>query len=202
MADEARVFSETEHVAILADRVKVETANLTAQVDALTVAKNDAVTKADAATAALEAAKAESASKADVLEAAKVAAETETARVVAEFEAFKKSLEDEKEMVVRKDARLSELKEAAAHLTDEFLTEPARLARILAYSDEDFQGYKTDMKATAAVAPKKEEEATKEDQLPVKEVANLGDPVKTGTPDLKTVGMQFLVPALANEGGK
>lgn len=197
MADnEPRVFSETEHVAILSDRVKVETANLTAEVATLTAAKNEAVTKANDATAALEVAKSDAAAKADVLEAAKVAAETETARVVAEFEAFKKSLEDEKEMAAKKDARIAELKEVAAHLTDEFLTEPTRLARILAFSAEDFEGYKSDMKATAAAAPKKEEK--KEEKLPEKEVASLGEKVNPETPDLKTVGLQFLVPGLAN----
>lgn len=201
MADEARVFSETEHVAILADRVKTETANLTAQVAALTVAQNDALAKVNEANVALEAAKAESASKADVLEAAKVAAEAETARVVAEFEAFKKSLEDEKEKAARKDSRLAELKEAASHLSDEFLNEPVRLARILAYSEEDFEGYKSDMKATAAVAPKNEDKPAekKDEKLPEKEVASLGDAVKTETPTLKSVGLQFLVPALAHK---
>lgn len=134
MADE-KTFSESEHIAILSDRVAKETAELTSQRDALATEKSDLETKLD------------------VLESAKAAAEQEAATAKADLEAFKAEIQAEREAAARKDERLKQMRESAEHLDDKFFEDEGRIKRIVAMQDADFEGYLADLKATAAKAP-------------------------------------------------
>lgn len=128
-------FSEEEMALLLADRVSKETADLTTERDALKVERD------------------ELASKLDVETAAKVAAEQKATDVQAEFDKFKADLEDLREAAERKDERLDKVKEVAAHLGEDFLKDEKRVERIVAMSDELFEGYVADLKAAAPAAP-------------------------------------------------
>src|SRR4051812_24991742 len=131
MADE-KTFSESEHIAILADRVSKETADLTAERDQLQTAKTE-----------LE-------NKLDVAESAKTAAEQKAETAEKALTDYKAEVEEQREAAARKDDRIKQIKESAEHLDDAFFTDEARVDRIVAMKDEDFQGYLADIKATAA----------------------------------------------------
>ncbi len=188
---EPRMFSETEHLAILADRVANETASLKATVDALSKDKADID--------ALAAEKAELATKLDVAQAALVALESEKAAAVKEFEDFKASLEAEKAALAKKDERLAAVKAAATHLPEEFFADEARVARIVAMSDEVFDGYVADLAATntGVKAPAKVVEAPKETAMSGKPV----DAPKVDAEAPRTAALSFLLPHLVSEGG-
>ena len=132
MADE-KTYSEAEHIAILADRVSKETADLTAERDQLASAKTE-----------LE-------NKLDVAESAKTAAEQEAAEAKKSLEDFKAEVESDREAAARKDERIKKVRESAEHLGDDFFEDEARVQRITAMKDEDFEGYLADLKATAKV---------------------------------------------------
>jgi chromosome segregation ATPase len=134
MADE-KTFSEQEHIAILTDRVAKETADLTAERDQL----NATITELQ--------------NKLDVAESAKTAAETAAQESTKSFDDFKANLEQEREAAARKDERIKQIRESAEHLDDKFFEDEARVNRIVAMKDEDFQGYLADIKATSAKAP-------------------------------------------------
>lgn len=177
---EPRTFSETEHLAILADRVATETASLSETVGTLTTAKTELETKLDVAISE------------------KAAAEKLAADTKAEFEAFKTGLEAEKAAAEKKDARLEEIKTKASHLPADFVTDEARVARIVAMDDDQFAGYVADL-AAANTAP-----AT----APVvggKETAMTGKPVDAPQVDAAAshaaAAMSFLMPGLVTEGG-
>lgn len=177
---EPRTFSEQEHLAILADRVATETASLTENVATLTTAKSELETKLDVAISE------------------KAAADKAAADAKAEFEAFKTGLEAEKAAAEKKGARLEEIKLKASHLPADFTTDEARVARIVAMSDEAFEGYVADL-AAANTAP-----AT----APVvggKETAMNGAPVTPptteGTAPINAAALSFLMPGLVSEGG-
>jgi chromosome segregation ATPase len=131
MADE-KTFSESEHIAILADRVSKETSDLTVQLDQLTKDKTE-----------LE-------NKLDVAESAKTAAEQKAETAEKALTDYKASVEEQREAAARKDDRIKQVRESAEHLDDAFFDDEARVARIVAMKDEDFQGYLADIKATAA----------------------------------------------------
>lgn len=163
MAGEDKSYTEAEHIAILSDRLTKETADLTAERDALATEKSELETKLD------------------VAEAAKVAAEQRVGEVEKEFADFKDGIEKEREAAARKGERISKLREGASHLTDDFFQDENRVARIVAMSDEDFQGYLVDMGATSTVAP---------GSVP-RETAMLGDPATTTKP--QSAGRSFLL---------
>lgn len=135
MADE-KTFTESEHIAILSDRVATETA-------ALSDAKKS-----------LESEKADLQNKLDVAEAAKAAAEQEKEKAEQELADFKTAQAKAEEKAARKTERIAKVKEAAAHLGAEFLDEAnekgaARIERIVAMEDDAFAGYVADLQDTA-----------------------------------------------------
>lgn len=133
MADE-KTYSEQEHIAILSDRVAKETADLTAERDQLASVKTE-----------LE-------NKLDVAESAKTAAETKVEVAEKALEDFKAEIETQREAAARKDERLNKVREGAKHLDDKFFEDEARVSRIVAMKDEDFDGYLADLTATAVPA--------------------------------------------------
>jgi chromosome segregation ATPase len=175
---EPRMFTEDEHLAVLADRVAKETASLS---ESLT---------------SLNAEKAELQNKLDVAEAAKVAAETAAAAAEKALEDFKAELEAEKAAAEKKEERLAAAKAAASHLPEEFFADEARVARIVAMSDEQFAGYVADLGATH-VAPVTTTEVPKETAMSGSTVA---------APSVEQTGPSaaaaFLLPGLVSEGGK
>jgi chromosome segregation ATPase len=157
--DEKR-FSESEHIAILDDRVRKETAELQGTVDQLTSEKSELQNALD------------------VAESAKVAAEKAAAEVREEFEAYKKAETEAREAAARKDDRLKELRETASHLGPEFFDEEKngdRVNRVVAMSEEEFGAYKADLGATKVEGSK----LTAVSTLP-RETAMQGQPVQTG----------------------
>lgn len=130
MADEKQ-FSESEHTAILADRVATETASLTGELETVKASNDELQTKLD------------------VAESARVAAEQATEAVTKEFEEFKTGLETLREAASKKDERIAKVKEVASHLADDFFDDEKRVARIVAMDDESFDGYVEDLKVTA-----------------------------------------------------
>jgi chromosome segregation ATPase len=136
MADGDKTFTEQEHIAILADRVATETAAITAERDQLKAEKSDLQ------------------SQLDVAESAKVAAEQAKEKAEQELADFKTGLDELAQAEARKGERLTKVKEVAAHLGDEFLSEENeagkdRVARIVAMDESAFDGYVADLKATA-----------------------------------------------------
>ncbi len=136
MADGDKTFTEQEHIAILADRVATETAAITAERDALKAERDDLATKLD------------------VAESAKVAAEQAKETAEKEFADFKTSLDELAAAEGKRDERLAKVKEVAAHLGDDFLSTEnevgkARVERIVAMADDQFEGYVADLKSTA-----------------------------------------------------
>ena len=133
MAD-PKTYTEDEHLAVLESRVARETADLTAERDQLTSEK------------------AELESKLDVETAAKVAAEKRAEDAEKALEDFKAEVADREAAAERKDQRLEKAREAAKHLDDDFFNDEKRVERIVAMSDEVFEGYVNDLAATAKVA--------------------------------------------------
>lgn len=175
---EPRTFSEQEHLAILADRVATETASLNESLTSATVAKTELETKLD------------------VLVAEKAAAEKAAAEAVQAFEDFKTGLEAEKAAAEKKEERLVAVKAAATHLPEEFFADEARIARVLAYTDEQFEGYVADLAATNA-APAAVASTPKETAMSGTQVVA---PVVDNTP-VRSAAYDLLLPALS-EGGK
>jgi chromosome segregation ATPase len=164
MADE-KTFSESEHIAILADRVSKETADLTAERDQLQAAKTE-----------LE-------NKLDVAESAKTAAEQKAETAEKALADYKAEVEEQREAAARKDDRIKQIRESAEHLDDAFFADEARVNRIVAMKDEDFEGYLADIKATAAKAP-----ATTKAEAP-RETAMAGN---GATPATESAARNFL----------
>jgi len=148
-----RVFSEDEAYAIVADRVARESAEL-----------KDKITT-------LESEKAELANKLDVEIAAREAAELKAKEADTKHEEYLAQVEAEKAALARKDERLSKVREAASHLTDEFFEDESRVNRIVAMDDEAFDGYVADLRETAKDAPKGS------DSTPPRETAMDGAPI-------------------------
>jgi len=128
---EARTFSEEEHTAILADRITRETAEiatekaaLEAQVETLTTEKAELQTKLDAS------------------EVAKAAVETE-------FANYKADLEAKAEIAARTDERVAKVREAAAHMADDWFTED-RAQTWAAMEQAAFDGYVAELAQVSA----------------------------------------------------
>jgi hypothetical protein len=169
-----RVFSEDEHLAILADRVMQDTASLNTQVSDLTSQNTELASKLDAA------------------EVAKAAAEKAAADVQAAFDEFKANLDAEKAAEARKTERLAALE--GLTLPEGFLKDEARLARIVSMDDDSYAGWLADIKeSAAAVTP------TQADGLPA-ETAMSGSQVKPPTVNETATGApavtKFLFPNL------
>lgn len=176
--NEPRTFSEQEHLAILTDRVAQETASLSESLTTLTAAKTELETKLDVALAE------------------KAAADKAAADAVKEFEDYKKAESDKAAAETKKVERLDKVKTAASHLPEEFFNDEARVARIVAFTDEQFEGYVADLGATNA-APKSTEGAPKETAMEGKQV----EAPKFEAPKT-TAALDFLLPGLVSEGGK
>jgi chromosome segregation ATPase len=166
VADE-KTFTETEHIAILTDRVAAETASLTQ------------------ARKALETEKSELQNKLDVAESAKVAAEQAKEKAEQELADFKDAQAKAEAKAKKKGERVAKVKEVAAHLGEEFLTDEARVERIVAMEDEAFDGYVSDLKATAPAGA-----AT---TTAPRETAMAGAPSAAAGGDTQTAGRSFLL---------
>lgn len=172
MADE-KTYSENEHIAILADRVAKETADLTAERDQLVSGKGELETKLD------------------VAESAKQAAEQRAADAEKALEDFKAQIETEREAAARKDERIAKAKETASHLADDFFEDEKRVARIVAMADEDFEGYLADLASTSTT--------TKTTTVVPRETAMAGQQVAgTGT---ESVAKGFLLRHYVSQEG-
>lgn len=130
MADDIKSYSADEHVAILEDRVARETADLTAELGALKTEKADLETKLD------------------VEISAKEAAEQRATAAEEALEQFKAEVTEREAAAARKDDRLAKVREAASHLDEKFFEDESRVARIVAMSDDSFEGYVADLGAT------------------------------------------------------
>lgn len=133
MAD-SKTYSEDEHIAILTDRVTKETAELTAERDQ----QADRITELETAL--------------DVEASAKTAAEQRAAQAEQALVDYKAEIESEREAAARKDERLAKVRETAKHLGEEFFSEPKRIERIVAMSQEQFDGYVEDLASTVGAA--------------------------------------------------
>lgn len=155
---EARTFTEDEHTAILADRIKQETA-------ALETAKAELAEQVEA----LVAEKAELQTKVDLLE-------SEKATLESEFATYKGEIERKAEVAARREERIAKVRESAPHLKDDFFT-PERADRFAEMETAAFDAYLADMGATApsaGAAPK----------TPARETAMSGAQVQA--PEAKT----------------
>lgn len=161
--DKERLFTEAEAYAIAADRVASETAALTAEVARL---KSEQDTLQNTL---------------DVEIAAKEAAELATKEATKALDDFKESIESEKAALAKRDERLSQMKEAAKHLTDEFFADEGRVKRIVAMSDEDFEGYKADLAKVSVAGPHVRETAMENER---KQTFSTGDTKATAVKSL------------------
>lgn len=167
MADE-RTYSQDEHIAILDDRVKRETADLTAERDQLKSEKAELETKLDVETSARQAAELR-------------ATEAEKA-----LEDFKSEVQEREAAAARKEERVTKLREAASHLNDEFFKDDARVERIVAMDEGTFEGYLADLSEAA-----KSVKGSDHTVVP-RETAMTGDPVKGGDTKV-SAGRTFLM---------
>lgn len=175
MAD-AKTYSESEHLAILADRVAQESASLTTERDALKAERDELATKLD------------------VAESAKSAAEARVTETEKAFDDFKNGVEAEREAAARKDQRVAKIREAAKHLKDEFFEDEARVTRIVAMDESAFEGYLLDLSASAVPAGSSSTTAVP------RESAMVGQPVDTKTES--TAGRDFLMRRYATTATK
>lgn len=133
VADEIRTFTEAEHLAVLSDAVRRETATLQTEKETLSTEK-----------AALE-------GRVDTLEAEKAVLITERDNAVTELANFKAEQAEKAEAESRKGERLAKAREVADHLPEEFFT-PERAARWAEMSDEAFETACADLAATKPAA--------------------------------------------------
>lgn len=129
-----KTFTEADMALLLADRVAKETADLTTERNALKAERDELATKLD------------------VAETARTTAEQKAVETEKAFETFKTDLESLREAADRKDARLVQVKDAAPHMGEDFVTDEARIERIVAMSEESFSGYLADLKAVTPEA--------------------------------------------------
>lgn len=147
-----RVFTESEHAALVNDAVQRETAS--------------AVGRATAA----ETATAELTTKLDTLETEKAAAEQRATAAEKALEDFKADIAEKAAVEARKDDRKTKLAEAnpLLELSDE------RVARIAAMSDEGFESYLADMREVASKAGAKAPAKADEGVQPPRATAAFG----------------------------
>jgi chromosome segregation ATPase len=141
--DETRTFTEAEHLAVLSDAVRRETATLQTEKETLSTEK-----------AALE-------SRVDTLEAEKAVLITERDNAVTELTTFKAEMAEKEQTEARKGERLAKVREVADHLPEDYFT-AERATRWAEMSDEAFETAVADLAATkppAGSAPKVPETA-------------------------------------------
>lgn len=170
-----RTFSEQEMTAIIADRLKAETASLTAETDQLKAQVTDLGTKLDVETSAREAAE-------------QRATTTEEA-----FTAYKAEVEGREAASKRKDERVAAVREAAKHLPEKFFEDEARVERISAMDDDSFSAYLADMAAAAPVPAG--------DGTPPRETAIKGDPITAPEGETASAARGFLMRGLPTKEG-
>lgn len=174
MSDNDRVLTEEEHQAILASFVAKETAELKETNAALSAQVASLTTEVATAKAATDVEIAKVAAAEKALEDFKAAIAT----AAAEAEAAE-TLE------ALKVTRVEALK--AAGLSEEFLTDEDRVARISAMDEAEFTSYSADLASVAVVATKVEDKKTTKIVTAAK-----GADVKTEAPSLADLGMTYL----------
>lgn len=146
MSDSDRVFSESEHQALLRQQVEQAVA--------------DAVNDRDSKIADLE-------QRNDVLEAEKAQLQQDKDTLQSEFDAFKEQVEQAKAVEQRKADRVERVQAAAVHLPDEYFSDD-RKQRWAEMADEDFEAFVQDLEG-AALAGLTAEEASELEGLEGKE---------------------------------
>lgn len=149
-----RVFTESEHAALVDAAVSRETASAREQVTTLESDKSELQTRVDV----LETEKAQETQRADA--------------AVQELADFKQSIEDAKALEARKTDRKRQVAEANPLLDFEGEKGEARLARIAAMSEEDFTSYLEDMREVASKSEPKGEEKKTEGSTEVKDAGD------------------------------
>jgi chromosome segregation ATPase len=144
---EDRTYTEAEHLALMADAVKRETAELT-----------DAKGSAEAKVSELT-------SRVDVLEAEKAALETAKAEAQKALDDYKAEVERAREVETAKQERLDKVKAANEQLPDSYFTEE-RIQRWAEMAEEAFTAFIEDITAAAGSSPVKETAAFSGGQTP------------------------------------
>lgn len=137
VADDTRVYTEVEHLALMADAVTRETASLAD-------AKGELETQVSDLSA-----------RVDVLEAEKAAAESAKDQVQADFDAYKAEVERAQEVEARKQERRKAVEAANEQLPDSYFTDE-RIQRWAEMADEQFASLIEDLAAAAVAGPAKE----------------------------------------------
>ena len=149
-----RTYTEAEHLALMADAVKRETAELS-------TAKETAETQIS-----------ELSARVDVLEAEKAAAETNASQVQADFDAFKAEVERAREVETAKQDRLKAVKAANEQLPDTYFTDE-RIQRWAEMTEEAFASLIDDLTAAAVAGPVKETAAFRGGDTPSSETTQV-----------------------------
>jgi hypothetical protein len=134
---ENRTYTEAEHLALMADAVKRETADLTE------------------VKGGLESTNSELSAKVDVLEAEKASLQSDKDKVQADFDAFKAEVERAREVETAKNERLAKVKAANEQLPDSYFTDE-RIQRWAEMTEEAFASLIDDLTAAAGAGPVKE----------------------------------------------
>jgi len=160
VAADGRTFTEGETYALVADNVARETAGLQAE-------------KAELETqiTTLQAEKAELQTQLDVAVAAREKAEQD-------FSDYKADLVAKAEIAERRDARVAKVREAAAHLKDDFFTDE-RAERWAAMETAEFDEYVAELAAVSAGVKTTEDAPSAETAAAQSSMS--GDPVETKT---------------------
>lgn len=137
MSGDNRTYTEVEHLALMADAVTRETADVAE-------AKEVAETKVS-----------ELSARVDVLEAEKASAETKLSEVQTAFDGFKTEVERAREVEAAKQDRLARVKAANEQLPDTYFTEE-RIQRWAEMTEEAFASLVDDVAAAAGSSPVKE----------------------------------------------
>lgn len=119
MSDSDRTYTEAEHLALLTDAVRRETAEQTSKQEQLQTEKDSL------------------AQRVDVLEAEKAKAETERDKLQADFDEFKAAAERAEEIAKAKDERVAKVKAANDQLPDSYFTEE-RISRWAEMTEDAF----------------------------------------------------------------
>ncbi len=119
MSDSDRTYTEAEHLALLTDAVRRETAEQTAKQDQLQTERDELVKRVD------------------VLEAEKASAETERDRIKSEFDEYKDEQEKAKQIAEAKADRVEKVKAANDQLPDSYFTDE-RMQRWAEMTEEAF----------------------------------------------------------------
>lgn len=138
----SRTYTEAEHVALLTDAVRRETAELQATNEGLSTFK------------------AELTSRVDVLEAEKSAAEAARDAATEALESFKAEVARTQEIEKAKQDRLDKVKAAAEHLPDSYFNDE-RIQRWAEMTEEAFTAFIEDITGAAPAAAVKETAAFK-----------------------------------------